>query len=103
MGMPMKAVPNHWKGENGIYCTGFARQGLSGISNDAKKIAEDINSVLNEYKRNNWKSCFLVIHSPFTYNLGFVIYVKWHGFKPILIDFGVKPIALNQPYLSCMI
>ncbi|KAL5843889.1 hypothetical protein ACOSQ4_009847 [Xanthoceras sorbifolium] len=46
-----------YKRENGIYCTGFARQGLMSITNDAKKIAEDINFLLNKNKRNNWIRC----------------------------------------------
>ncbi|CAA3018128.1 probable indole-3-pyruvate monooxygenase YUCCA11 [Olea europaea subsp. europaea] len=41
-GMPKKRVPSHWKGENGLYCAGFSRSGLFGISNDAKSIAQDI-------------------------------------------------------------
>ncbi|KAL2513073.1 putative indole-3-pyruvate monooxygenase YUCCA11 [Abeliophyllum distichum] len=49
-GMPKKRVPNHWKGENGLYCAGFSRGGLYGISNDAKSIALDICMVLGEKK-----------------------------------------------------
>ncbi|OEL14393.1 putative indole-3-pyruvate monooxygenase YUCCA10 [Dichanthelium oligosanthes] len=41
-GLPEKGYPNHWKGENGLYCAGFARRGLSGISMDANNIANDI-------------------------------------------------------------
>ena len=41
-GFPEKDYPNHWKGENGLYCAGFARRGFSGISMDAKNIADDI-------------------------------------------------------------
>ncbi|RLM58471.1 putative indole-3-pyruvate monooxygenase YUCCA11 [Panicum miliaceum] len=41
-GLPEKGYPNHWKGENGLYCAGFARRGLAGISMDAKNIANDI-------------------------------------------------------------
>ncbi|KAG8378166.1 hypothetical protein BUALT_Bualt08G0109700 [Buddleja alternifolia] len=26
-GMPKKSNPDHWKGENGLYCAGFARAG----------------------------------------------------------------------------
>ncbi|KAH7846036.1 hypothetical protein Vadar_008980 [Vaccinium darrowii] len=44
-GMPEKRSPNHWKGENGLYCVGFARAGLFGISNDAQNIAKDIRSI----------------------------------------------------------
>lgn len=45
-GMPNRRFPNHWKGENGLYCSGFGRQGLLGISNDAQKIASDISLAL---------------------------------------------------------
>ncbi|XP_012854405.1 PREDICTED: probable indole-3-pyruvate monooxygenase YUCCA11 [Erythranthe guttata] len=45
-GMPKKRNPNHWKGENGLYCAGFARAGLFGISNDAKAISQDISALL---------------------------------------------------------
>ncbi|KAL7116678.1 hypothetical protein ACP275_03G019400 [Erythranthe tilingii] len=44
-GMPNKRNPNHWKGENGLYCAGFARAGLFGISNDAKAISQDISAL----------------------------------------------------------
>ncbi|KAK3043676.1 hypothetical protein RJ639_000092 [Escallonia herrerae] len=47
-GMPKKSTPNHWKGENGIYCAGFSRAGLLGISNDAKNIANDVYRILCE-------------------------------------------------------
>ncbi|KAK3043677.1 LOW QUALITY PROTEIN: hypothetical protein RJ639_000093 [Escallonia herrerae] len=47
-GMPKKRTPDHWKGENGLYCAGFARGGLLGILNDAKNIADDICKVLAE-------------------------------------------------------
>ncbi|KAK6114958.1 hypothetical protein DH2020_007227 [Rehmannia glutinosa] len=46
-GMPKERNPNHWKGENGIYCVGFARAGLFGISKDAKAISQDITTILN--------------------------------------------------------
>ncbi|KAG8378167.1 hypothetical protein BUALT_Bualt08G0109800 [Buddleja alternifolia] len=45
-GMPKKSNPDHWKGENGLYCAGFARAGLFGISNDAKAISRDISATL---------------------------------------------------------
>ena len=41
-GMPKLRFPNHWKGENGIYCAGFSQKGLMGISVDAQRIAADI-------------------------------------------------------------
>ncbi|KAG2411010.1 Indole-3-pyruvate monooxygenase [Vigna angularis] len=41
-GLPRKAFPNGWKGENGLYAVGFSNRGLLGASIDAKRIAEDI-------------------------------------------------------------
>lgn len=46
-GMPKQRNPNHWKGENGLYCVGFASAGLFGISNDANNIANDIVRIVN--------------------------------------------------------
>nr|CCF55436.1 hypothetical protein [Brachypodium sylvaticum] len=46
-GLPNKEFPNHWKGENGLYCAGLARRGLAGIAIDAKNIANDIKSNLD--------------------------------------------------------
>jgi len=40
--MPKPGFPNHWKGENGLYCAGFSRRGLDGIAFDARRIADDI-------------------------------------------------------------
>lgn len=37
--------PNHWKGENGLYCAGFSKSGLAGISRDAISIVENIKAV----------------------------------------------------------
>ncbi|KAM7507822.1 hypothetical protein LguiA_018275 [Lonicera macranthoides] len=45
-GIPKQRNPNHWKGENGLYCAGFSRAGLFGISNDAQNIADDIKKAL---------------------------------------------------------
>ncbi|KAM0919350.1 hypothetical protein ACQ4PT_008267 [Festuca glaucescens] len=45
-GLPTKEYPNHWKGENGLYCAGLARRGLASIAADAKNIADDIKSVI---------------------------------------------------------
>ncbi|WVZ52952.1 hypothetical protein U9M48_003950 [Paspalum notatum var. saurae] len=41
-GFPKNGGPNHWKGDSGVYCAGFARRGLAGISMDAMSIANDI-------------------------------------------------------------
>ncbi|XP_058223695.1 probable indole-3-pyruvate monooxygenase YUCCA11 [Rhododendron vialii] len=49
-GMPKKRRPDHWKGENGLYCVGFARAGLLGISSDAQNIANDICLILSQQK-----------------------------------------------------
>ncbi|XP_047087763.1 probable indole-3-pyruvate monooxygenase YUCCA10 [Lolium rigidum] len=46
-GLPTKEYPNHWKGENGLYCAGLARRGLAGIAADAKNIANDIKSMIS--------------------------------------------------------
>ena len=45
-GLPKKEFPNHWKGENGLYCAGLAKRGLAGIVMEAKNIANDILSCL---------------------------------------------------------
>ena len=46
-GLPKKDYPNHWKGENGLYCVGLAMKGLAGISHDAKNVAADIKSIVD--------------------------------------------------------
>lgn len=46
-GMPKRRYPHHWRGDNGLYCAGFARRGLEGISKDAQLIANDIHLVLD--------------------------------------------------------
>ena len=43
--MPKKNFPNHWMGENGLYCAGFASRGLFGIARDAEHIADHIRDV----------------------------------------------------------
>ncbi|KAL6641765.1 hypothetical protein ACP70R_019946 [Stipagrostis hirtigluma subsp. patula] len=45
-GMPKNKFPNHWKGENGLYCVGLGMRGIAGISRDAKSVAEDIKSII---------------------------------------------------------
>ena len=42
-----KEFPDHWNGENGLYCAGLAKRGLAGIATDAKNIAHDILSCLD--------------------------------------------------------
>ncbi|XP_038678416.1 probable indole-3-pyruvate monooxygenase YUCCA11 [Tripterygium wilfordii] len=46
-GMP-KQNCQQWKGQNGLYCAGFARKGLLGIAADANNIATDIASALDK-------------------------------------------------------
>ncbi|VAI17834.1 unnamed protein product [Triticum turgidum subsp. durum] len=41
-GMARRSFPEHWKGENGLYCAGMVRRGLYGSCEDAESIAEDI-------------------------------------------------------------
>ena len=40
-GTARERFPNHWKGENGLYCVGLAQRGLAGITIDAQNIAKD--------------------------------------------------------------
>lgn len=46
-GLPKRDFPNHWKGQNGLYCVGLAMKGLTGISYDAKMVAGDIRSIID--------------------------------------------------------
>ncbi|XP_006663287.1 probable indole-3-pyruvate monooxygenase YUCCA10 [Oryza brachyantha] len=50
-GFPKKSFPNHWKGEDGLYCAGFARRGLAGIAMDAMNIADDIVTTMDQVPR----------------------------------------------------
>ncbi|XP_078148649.1 putative indole-3-pyruvate monooxygenase YUCCA11 [Carex rostrata] len=43
-GMPKSNYPDHWKGRNSLYCTGFGRRGLGGSSEHALLIANDISN-----------------------------------------------------------
>ncbi|KAH7850138.1 hypothetical protein Vadar_028433 [Vaccinium darrowii] len=45
-GIPKPKYPDHWKGENGLYCAGLSRRGLYGAGMDAQNIANDIKSSL---------------------------------------------------------
>ncbi|KAF7829771.1 putative indole-3-pyruvate monooxygenase YUCCA11 [Senna tora] len=51
-GMPKQRYPDHWKGQNGLYCAGFSSRGLMGISEDAQCIANDIHLALNNNNYN---------------------------------------------------
>ncbi|KAH0976656.1 hypothetical protein GBA52_026375 [Prunus armeniaca] len=50
-GMPKQSFPNNWKGKNGLYCAGFSRRGLFGISRDAQMIISDISFALDQDKK----------------------------------------------------
>ncbi|XP_062213115.1 probable indole-3-pyruvate monooxygenase YUCCA5 [Phragmites australis] len=41
-GYPKVAFPEGWKGASGLYSVGFTRRGLSGVSLDAVRVAQDI-------------------------------------------------------------
>ncbi|XP_018680519.2 indole-3-pyruvate monooxygenase YUCCA2-like isoform X1 [Musa acuminata AAA Group] len=43
-GFPGTSFPNSWRGNNGLYATGFTRRGLLGAAMDAQKIAQDISN-----------------------------------------------------------
>ncbi|GAB4843688.1 Probable indole-3-pyruvate monooxygenase YUCCA3, variant 2 [Ancistrocladus abbreviatus] len=47
-GFPKAPFPNGWKGNAGLYAAGFTRRGLSGASEDAMKVAEDIGKIWKE-------------------------------------------------------
>jgi len=44
--MAARGFPEHWKGENGLYCAGMARRGIYGSYEDAELIAGDISKLL---------------------------------------------------------
>lgn len=48
-GMPKGCYPNHWKGENGLYCA-FSRRALQGIVYSSQKIANDISLTIDAKK-----------------------------------------------------
>ncbi|CAM6113931.1 unnamed protein product [Calypogeia fissa] len=49
-GFPKPSYLHSWKGERGLYAVGLGRQGLLGVSSDAKKLAQDISQVYHETK-----------------------------------------------------
>ena len=51
--MPKNRVPEHWRGEKGLYCAGLSRRGLFGVSMDAEAIANDINKVITSQKKSS--------------------------------------------------
>ncbi|CAL9120050.1 unnamed protein product [Musa textilis] len=42
-GLRRQSFPQHWKGKNGVYFSGFSKKGLPGIKMEALNIAGDIN------------------------------------------------------------
>ncbi|KAJ1283268.1 hypothetical protein BS78_03G115700 [Paspalum vaginatum] len=46
-GMAARRYPEHWKGENGLYCAGMVRRGVYGSGEDAELIAGDISKLLH--------------------------------------------------------
>ncbi|KAG8052658.1 hypothetical protein GUJ93_ZPchr0001g31777 [Zizania palustris] len=51
-GMARRSYPEHWKGENGLYCAGMVRRGIYGSCEDAELIAGDI-SRLQQQRRSS--------------------------------------------------
>ncbi|KAK9664730.1 hypothetical protein RND81_14G064100 [Saponaria officinalis] len=47
-GFPKAPFPNGWKGNAGLYAAGFTRRGLSGASEDAIRVADDIGKIWKE-------------------------------------------------------
>ncbi|XP_066308710.1 probable indole-3-pyruvate monooxygenase YUCCA10 [Miscanthus floridulus] len=45
-GMAARSCPEHWKGDNGLYCAGMVRRGIYGSCEDAELIAGDISKLL---------------------------------------------------------
>ncbi|CAM8961272.1 unnamed protein product [Rhodiola kirilowii] len=56
-GMPRRAFPNNWKGQNGLYTVGFTGKGLLGTAADAFKIANDIAEDWRNMKDKNSNCC----------------------------------------------
>ncbi|PON82018.1 Pyridine nucleotide-disulfide oxidoreductase, class-II [Trema orientale] len=50
-GMPKNEYPNHWKGENRVYCIGMSGRGIAGISSDAILVTDDIHKILDASKK----------------------------------------------------
>ncbi|OIW17409.1 hypothetical protein TanjilG_22521 [Lupinus angustifolius] len=46
-GFPKTSFPNHWKGQNGLYCVGLSRRGFYGANLDAQNVANDIASIIS--------------------------------------------------------
>ncbi|KAK7337388.1 hypothetical protein VNO77_17959 [Canavalia gladiata] len=50
-GFAKGSFPNHWKGQNGLYCVGLSRRGFYGAKIDAQNIANDIASLIPQEER----------------------------------------------------
>ncbi|XP_057439011.1 probable indole-3-pyruvate monooxygenase YUCCA10 [Lotus japonicus] len=50
-GFPKPGLPNHWKGNNGLYCVGLSRRGFFGANMDAQNIANDIASLITQQEK----------------------------------------------------
>ncbi|CAL4957246.1 unnamed protein product [Urochloa decumbens] len=50
-GLAARPYPEHWKGENGLYCAGLVRKGIYGSYEDAELIAGDISELLRRPKQ----------------------------------------------------
>jgi hypothetical protein len=50
-GMAARAYPEHWKGDNGLYCAGLIRRGIYGSYEDAELIAGDISGLLQPHQQ----------------------------------------------------
>lgn len=50
-GFPKPGLPNHWKGNNGLYCVGLSRRGFFGANMDAQNIANDIASLITQLEK----------------------------------------------------
>ncbi|KAD4584504.1 hypothetical protein R6Q59_036636 [Mikania micrantha] len=47
-GLAKQMYPNHWKGENGLYCVGLARRGIYSLAIDAENIAHHIFNLISK-------------------------------------------------------
>ncbi|XP_047308976.1 probable indole-3-pyruvate monooxygenase YUCCA10 [Impatiens glandulifera] len=52
-GLSKPSFPNHWKGQNGLYCVGLCRRGFFGASLDAINVANDIKALLTAQNQNS--------------------------------------------------
>ena len=50
-GFAQGSSPNHWKGNNGLYCVGLAQRGFFGANLEAQNVADDIASLMQNLSR----------------------------------------------------